>query len=369
MTDLGRVLIGLILLLLSSCDSQPVPKAITSVRVVSLEAVPNDLVRTYSGQIVPATQVDVAFRTNGYIKEITMVKGVDGTPRILQTGDVVTKGKTLAKVTDEQYRDQVASARAQLSKAKAALLKARQDFGRAQALKAEASITAPDYDSAQQEYTTARAEVAAALAQLDGAKVKLGDTLLLAPLNGTILKRNIEVGSLVHPGSTGFSMADISMVKVEFGVPDVLLSNISEGDAVNVHTASYPKKVFPGVVSEISEGADQRTRVFQVSVKLDNSQGLLRVGMVASVKVDAGSSEPGGVLVPIRAVVKFKSAGLGVYVVVNKDGQTMVKLHSITPGPVFGNQLHILSGVQAGDQVVVSGTAQVTDNQQVIVVP
>ncbi len=369
MNNLCRVLIGLSVLLLSACDSQPVPKAITSVRVVSLQAAHNDLARTYSAQIVPAIQVDVAFRIEGYVKEITTVSGVGGAQRILQTGDVVTKGQSLAKVTDQQYRDQVASAEAQLSKANAASYKAKRDYERAQALQAEDSITAPDYDAAQQEHTTAAAEVDAASAQLDKAKEKLDDTLLTAPLNGTILQRNIEVGSLVHSGSTGFSLADISTVKAEFGVPDVMLANISKGDAIDVQTASYPKKVFSGVVTEISESADQRTRMFQVSVKLDNPHGLLRVGMVASVKVDAGSDGPSGVLVPISAVVKSKIDGLGVYVVINKDGQTIVKLRSITPGPVSGNQLLIFSGVQPGDQVVVSGVAQVSDNQPIKVVP
>ncbi|MCP3939870.1 MAG: efflux RND transporter periplasmic adaptor subunit [Desulfobacteraceae bacterium] len=369
MTNLSRALIGVILILLSGCDSPSVPKAITSVRVVSLEYAHNNLGRTYSGQIVPATQVDVAFRTDGYIKEITKVKGVDGAPRILQTGDVVTKGKILAKVTDEQYRDQVASAKAQLIKAKAALIKAKADFGRARALKAQDSITAPNYDSAQQEYSTAKAEVDSAAAQLDATKQTLGDTLLIAPLKGVILQRNIEVGSLVHSGTTGFTMADTSMVKAQFGVPDMVLANISKGDTIGVRTASYPKKVFQGVVSEISEGADPRTRVFQVYVKLNNPQGLLRVGMVASVEVAVGSKEPGGILVPIRAVVKSKNDGFGVYVIVKKDGQTLVKLRSIEAGSVFGNKIHVLSGVQAGDKIVVGGTAQVVDNQQVNVVP
>ncbi len=201
-------------------------------------------------------------------------------------------GSMLAKVRDTDYVDNVKKSQANLDKANAAFEKANNDFRRASNLQATNSITGPDYDSAKQEYETSKAAVDGAKAQLNESQTSLGYATLTAPMNGTLLQRKIEVGDLVGPGTTGFVLADVSYVKVVFGVPDVMLSRVKLGDRIQISTASVPGKLFTGTVTAVSPSADANTRVSEIEVSVPNATGELRDGMVASLEVP-GEREPG----------------------------------------------------------------------------
>ena len=230
----------------------------------------------------------------------------------LQQGDVVSGGSMLAKVRDTDYVDNVKKSQANLDKANAALEKSTNDFRRATNLQATNSITGPDYDSAKQEYETSKAAVDGASAQLNEAQTSLGYATLTAPMNGTLLQRKIEVGDLVGPGTTGFVLADVSYVKVVFGMPDVMLKRVARRHRIQISTASVPGKLFTGTVTAVSPSADANTRVSEVEVSVPNASGELRDGMVASLEVpgDAGpaaSARAEAIAVPLAAVVQSKS--------------------------------------------------------------
>jgi RND family efflux transporter MFP subunit len=265
----------------------------------------------------------------------------------------------------------VTKARADLDKALAAARKGEQDFGRARALNATQSITAPDYDAAEKEYATANAAVEGARAQLDEAELKLSETALVAPIAGVVQQRNIELGSLVHADSVGFVVANTRAVKVVFGVPDSILGDVGLGGSLSIHTESLPERVFQGTVTEIAPAADQRTRIFEISVTVDNADGALRPGMVASLDVSQTMLAAGQmVVVPITAVVQADSGAFGVYTVETAaEGGSMARLRTVETGQILGNRITISSGLAAGEQVIVSGTAQVGDKQPVKIVP
>jgi RND family efflux transporter MFP subunit len=354
---------------LVACDPPTPPVTPVPVRTVTAEALAADTALGYSAQIVPETQVDVAFRTDGYIDQIMNVAGSEGSQRLLQAGDVVSSGNTLAHVEDQQYRDNVAKAQANLDKAQAALVKAELDFSRAQALKKTQSITGPDFDAAQQEYSTAVAAVAGARAQLDSANIRLNDTAVRAPLNGVVLQRKIELGSLVHSGTVAFVIANTAVVKAVFGVPDVMLKNIALGTRLNIRTGSFPNRVFIGEVSEIGPAANERTRIFEISVSIDNADGALRVGMVASLDVDRTILPDEFTVIPISGIVRSDTDDFAVYTVESESGNTIAKLQAVETGEVFGNRIAIISGLSIGDQVIVTGNTQVKDGQIITVVP
>ena len=358
-------------LFLTGCESKP-PAApvITPVRIAQAEALSSDTSLIYSAQVVPETQVDVAFRTDGYIASIKMVPGTDARERILQPGDPVEAGDVLARVADEQYRDQVTKAQADLEKALAAARKGEQDFRRAQALNATQSITAPDFDAAEKEFASANAAVEGARAQLDEANLKLTETALVAPLSGIVQQRNIEIGTLVHSGSVGFVVANTGVVKVVFGVPDTVLGEISLGSELTIHTESLPERSFNGKVTEVSPAADQRTRIFEVSVSVNNADGALRPGMVAA--LDLGKTLLAAddvVVVPITAMVQAPDGKFALYTIESTTEETPVaRLRSVETGQILGNRITV-TGVTPGTKVIVTGTAQVGDNQPVKVVP
>tara|TARA_R110002049_G_scaffold70521_31_gene182212 strand:- start:116 stop:1225 length:1110 start_codon:yes stop_codon:yes gene_type:complete len=364
------ILVLTTVVLLTACDSKPPAAIITPVRIEQAQQLSDETELGYSAQVVPQTQVELKFRSEGYISEILLVPGVAGAERLLQPGDEVQTGDVLARVNDEQYRDQVIKAQANLDKALAALVKAQQDFKRASALNKTNSITGPDFDAAQKEYDTALAAVEGARAQLDEAELKLSDTALVAPLDGTIQQRNIELGTLVRAGSVGFVIANTSVVKVVFGIPDMMLATVRLGSELKIHTDSLPNRVFTGVVTEIAPAADQRTRVFEVSITVDNADGALRAGMVASLNVDKSMlADAQLTVVPISAVVQDDDGGFAVFVAETSGGETRARLRPVKTGQILGNRITITDGLKVGETLIVTGATKVSDNQIVNIVP
>ncbi|HEX9187230.1 MAG TPA: efflux RND transporter periplasmic adaptor subunit [Vicinamibacteria bacterium] len=174
----------------------------------------------YSATIQPYEQVAVAFNVSGYVREVLQRPGVDGRPRGLQSGDVVTKGTVLARLTETDFLERANQARAQGAEAEAGLARARADAERAEALYQSHSLTRPDYDSARASRDAASARAEAARAQLAAAEIAVRDCALVAPLDGVVLSRGVEVGALAGPGTVGFVVADLTRVKAVFGVPD-----------------------------------------------------------------------------------------------------------------------------------------------------
>lgn len=356
----------------AGCSKQAPPEPIaTPVRVEAAQSLSDDALLRYSAQVVPQTQVDVAFRTDGYIDTIKLVPGVESRERLLQAGDSVSTGDIMARVQDEQYRDQLTKAEADLDKALAAARKADQDYQRAQALNETQSITGPDFDAAQKEYATANAAVKAARAQLDEANLKLEETALIAPLDGIVQQRNIEIGTLVRNGTVGFVVANTNTVKVVFGVPDTVLGDVRLGSRLKIETASLPDRTFNGEVTEITPAADQRTRIFEVSVSVDNADGALRPGMIASLELDTSAVATQQVLVvPVNAMVEGPDNSFALYIVTkNGEGQEIASLRTVEAGQIMGNRVTVTGNIKSGDQVIVTGTAQVANNQLVKIVP
>jgi RND family efflux transporter MFP subunit len=258
----------------------------------------------------------------------------------------------------------VKSAQADLASANAAMVKGEADFRRARALYKTQSLTATDYDSARQEYSTARANVSAASAQLDNANLNLSYCRLKAPMNALVLKRNIEVGTLVEPGTQAFALADMSEVKVLFAVPDVVLKNLAVGDSLSISTRSLPGRTFQGRITSISPVADSQTRVFNIELTVPNPDGLLKDGMVAALAVpDAMQVNTTPITLPIAAVVGSRTdpQGYAVYVVDQQDGKAVAQLRDVKLGKVRGNRVAVLDGIAAGDRVVTSGVNTVRD--------
>ena len=363
------------LLLLSTADCRPAPSAAPPgipVRVQEVTTAGTTSGIRYSANVIPRAQVDVAFKVNGYVDAIRQVKGADGRIRPLQQGDVVPAGSMLAKVRDTDYLDNVTKAQANLDKANAALEKATNDFRRATNLQATNSITGPDYDSAKQEYETDKAAVDGAKAQLNEAQTNLGYATLSAPMNGVLLQRKIEVGDLVGPGTTGFVLADVSYVKVVFGVPDVMLNRVALGHKIQISTASVPGKLFTGTVTAISPSADANTRVSEVEVSVPNADGALRDGMVASLEIGAktgpaATARAEAVAVPLAAVVQSGQGNstYGVFVVTTEGKKDVAKRHQVELGQVVGNSVIVNTGLESGARIIVTGATIVRDGDTV----
>jgi RND family efflux transporter MFP subunit len=175
-------------------ESAPTP---VRVHVVGLAAAGSGV--RYSATINPYEQVELGFKVSGYIREIVQVRGADGRMRAVEQGDLVRRGTVLARVRESDYVERVNRVKAELTRAEVSVQKAQQDWQRARHLFSTRSLTKPDYDSAKAQLESAQASVVAVRAQLQEAQLTLQDCSLSAPLEGVVIQRRLEVGSLAAP--------------------------------------------------------------------------------------------------------------------------------------------------------------------------
>src|SRR5207245_3624885 len=178
----------------SQIPSQP-PRAVRLVTVAAPQTSAETL--RYSASILPYAQVDLMFRSSGYVTNVSQVRGADGRTRDIGTGDYVELGVTLAHIRREDRQNQVAQAQAQLDQTTAQHTKADQDFQRAKALYSTQSLTKPDYDQSEAAFNATQAAMDNAKATLLQSQLTLGYADLKAPFSGYILSRNTDLGSLV----------------------------------------------------------------------------------------------------------------------------------------------------------------------------
>ena len=430
-TKLQNLIVLFVLLSMAGCASKAAKeKPAKPVKVKAVETHVSTGAVRYSASIRAAAQVDVAFRVSGYIDSIAKVKDQSGQWRHIQAGDIVSKGTVLAQVRQNDFAARVNEAKSQSGEARSALEsynaqlkeataavetskaqvheaqasydRAKLDFGRSKALFESQSITKADYDAAKATYETATAKLEAAKSQLEVAQAKiaiarsqigmgesrvksteaatvsatipLSDTQLRAPMSAVVIDRKIEVGTLVGQGTAGFVLADLSFVKVAFGVPDNALKSLQLGDTLAITTDAVQGTEFKGHVSRISPSADQSSRVFDVEVTIPNPEGTLKPGMIASVSVTNDSAEQSQQetqVVPLVSITKskVKPDGYAVFIAEEHDGRTIARLRDVELGQSYGNAVAVISGVQAGERVITSGATQVTDGERVQVVP
>jgi len=326
----------------------------------------------YSANIIAETQVDVAFKVNGYVQSILQVKGADGKLRNLQAGDRVTTGAVLAIVKDDTYRHSLTKAQSDLQNSRASLSKAKADFTRYTHLLEERVVSKADYDAAKQQYESAQAAVGASQAAVQQAQVDLDDCKLKSPMSALVLDRKIEVGTLVSPNTIGFQIGDTGKVKVVFGVPGATVGELKPGAEISATVDAFPGQTFKGAISKVAAVADPNTRVFDIEATIPNPDTRLRVGMIAALHLPATSQAASMVVVPTRAIVRPPDdpKGYAVYVAEKEaDGKLVAQLKKVEIGPVVGDEVSVESGLDPGAQVIVRGADVVFNGASITIVP
>ena len=413
--------------IVGGCGHKQAEKRVVPVRVAAVELNAASSEARYSATIIPRTQVELAFKVGGYVDALRKVRGVDGKMRDIQEGDRISIGTVLARVRQSDYQVKfkeaesqasearsgidvskaqykeavsgIASSKAQLIEAEAAYVKAKLDFDRAENLFASKSMTKADYDSAKAQYDMTSAKVAAARSQVqviqakaDSAKaniyvvqaksqsaqavvqetqIPLRDTELKSPLNGVVLAKLIEKGTLVSSGDKAFVVADTSSVKAVFGVADVAVAEMKLGTKLSVESESIPGKEFQGQITSVFPAADSKNRAFNVEVTIANPDYLLRPNMIVSLRVGTKQHISPQPVVPLNAVIKSKSNanGYAVIVVTEEGGRQLARLRDVKLGESFGNAVAVAEGLKQGDRVIITGGTMVNDGDQVKVIP
>jgi RND family efflux transporter MFP subunit len=347
------------------------PRAAQPVKTQTVAVAPLQGGVRYSVTIEPFEQVQLAFKTTGYVDELLRRPGADGRLRTAQAGDRVTKGTVLARVRETDYRQRVAQGTAKLSEGEASLTRARLNLERARTLFAADSLTKPDLDTAQADFDASEARVTAARVEIELAQIALNDCALLSPSTGIVLERRVEVGTLAAAGMVGFVLGDLSSVKARFGIPDGMIQAVRLGESIGVTVEAINATTFAGHVTAVAPAADPQSRVFDVEVTIPNTDGRLRPGMIGTVAVEQPASELASaertLAVPLAAIVRSEnsSSRFAVLVVQQHNGVDVARRRGVELGNVIGNTIAVLKGLAPGDRVVVSGASLLVDGDPV----
>ncbi len=355
----------------SACGkSEPTAKPAVPVRVAAVEPLERANGSRYSANIVPTSQVDLSFKSSGYITSIRMVRGSDGNMRKIDEGDWVQQGTVLAVVDQDDFQNRLQQANSQLERAKAELEKARLQFERTSTLYRSQSATKPELDRDTAQYESAKASLDGAKAQVSEAQIALQYCSLQAPFDGWIVKRNVDVGALVGPATNGFSLINTKFVKAVFGIPDTAIQRVKLGDAHEVTTEALAKS-FAGKVTSISPTADPKSRVYSVEVTIANPHDELKSGMIASITLQGPELKRSLLAVPIESLIRDPQhpGGFAVMVAVGTGETAMVEARPVELGDPYGNMVAITRGVSIGERVVTRGSTIVQNGDQVRVIP
>lgn len=317
----------------------------------------------YAASVEPVRTVELAFQAAGYITALAQVGG-----RPVEAGDRVKNGTTLAWVRAEAYDERLKQSQASLAEAEAARRSAAQALARAETLYGLRSLTKPELEQAQAAVDAIDARIAGARALMRGAEIARGDASLRAPMSGVVLSRRVEIGSLVGPGTSAFTLAETTTVKVVIAVPDIMLPRFRPGATTSVISEALPDRRFIGRVSRIAPAADARSRLFEIELLVDNRDEVLRPGMIASVHVGDEPDDGAGLpAVPLSAVTRVLGHAdqYAVLVVDSSSGVPTARRRGVRLGALVGNRVAVIEGLHDGELVIVQGGTLVADGERV----
>jgi membrane fusion protein (multidrug efflux system) len=309
---------------------QPPPEAVTTI-VAGREEWASTL--TSIGTVAAVRGVTVSADLPGVVDRITFDSGL-----------AVREGDVLAVQDTRQERAQLAAAEAQRDLA-------RVNFERIQGLLDERVVSRAEFDRATADERQARARVGEISAAIDRKTIR-------APFSGVLGLRHVNLGQYLSGGDPLVSLQSLNPIYVNFGVPQQAMAQVRAGRKVRVTTDDRAGAAIEGRITAIDSVVDESTRNLQAQATLANTDGRLRAGMFVQTEVVVGAPSP--VITLPASAISYAPFGDSVFVVADLKDQRGksyrgVRQQFVKLGPARGDQIAIVSGVKAGDEVVTSG--------------
>ncbi|MEW6377776.1 MAG: efflux RND transporter periplasmic adaptor subunit [Thermodesulfobacteriota bacterium] len=358
---------------------------------------------TATGDITPLMQVDLFPKVSGYLERIHV-----------HLGDSVRQGQLIAQIDRTEFLQKMREAEAKVAQAKAifseveagsrpeelrqaeeAVRQAQSRFDHAklhreriEALFKRQVISKKEADIAEMEYTVAEAQLASNQQHLkllrEGARqevreaskaklkemeaileqerIRLQNTLIIAPFQGDIIRKYVDAGALVSPSTPLVTLVHTETLKVVANVLEKDISLLKIGMRSKIRTEAYPGKVFEGKVTRINTALELATRTLHAEVYIPNSERLLKPGMFAIIEVVL-LEKPQALVIPRHAVIE-EGGSKSVFIV--KGDQAFKK--SIATGYEQDQFVEVIEGVSEEDQVVVRGQESLKDRSTVRII-
>ena len=332
--------------------------AVTSVSVVAPKPTAPSQEIVLPGNIQPFVTSPIYARTDGYLKKW-----------YFDIGAHVKAGDLLAVIQTPEVDEQLAQARSTLATAQANLQLAQITRDRYQSLLSKHAVAQQDVDNAAGTYAANQSIVDADTANVRHFEALVSFEKVYAPFDGVITARNTDIGDLINSGSSSaaktdlFDISQTRTLRVYVNVPEEYSQGIKPGQtSADITLTEFPGKEFPGKLVRTSEAISGTTRTLLTEVDLDNPGSTLLSGSYAEVHLQIPTHNSTFML-PVTSLI-FRGETLQVGVVNN--GQ--VAIRDVTPGHDFGDQIEIVAGLKAGDQVIMNPPDSLVSGQQVHIV-
>ena len=310
------------------------------------------------GNLTGAASVEVAPKINGRLRRVD-----------LRLGDPVTRGQEVARVEDDELRQQVSQAEASYEVARATVRQREADLvlaettrDRSQSLFSRALVSRQELDDAEARYQAANAQLDLARAQFDEAgarleelRINLENTVMVSPVDGFIGRRYLDPGAYVTSNTAVLSVVDISLVRLVANLVERDLRLVEEGVRARIEVDAFPSESFEGRVARIAPVLDPATRTAEIEIEVPNPDFRLKPGMYARVSLVVGNKSQ-ALVVPREAVV-IRTSARGVFRVDTGGGAPTAQFVSLAIGLEDELHVEVVEGLTEGDRVVTTGAA------------
>jgi RND family efflux transporter MFP subunit len=302
-----------------------------------------------AGELLAVEEASVAAEVDGRVTEVRVPEGA-----------AVAAGDVVLEIDRERRKLALDSERAVVAEAEAAVAEASRELERIRSLHDRNAASRSQLDGAETARQQSRSRLEAARARHGLAERALRDASVAAPFDGLIARRYVSAGDFVGVGQKLYDLVALDPIEVVFHLTERDSGRVEMGDRVEVRVAPHPGEVFTATVNVVSPRIDPQTRTLRVKAALDNADGRLRPGLFA--QADLGVAERTGVpMLPEDAILQ-RSDGQIVFVL---DGDSRVARRKVTTGVFREGYVEAVTGVAAGDRVVVRGQARLVDGAKV----
>jgi len=318
-----------------------------------------------SGYLVARKQATVSSKITGKVTSV-----------LIDEGDHVQANQIIARLDDANAKTALDLAQASLAAARMALDDGKSTFDRYARMKAQELISAQAFDDAKAKYDNLRSNVLIAEGTVEGAQANLDDTVVRAPFGGIVTVKAAQPGEVVSPISAGggftrtgiCTIVDMDSLELEADISENLIALIRPGMQASIRLDAYPNWEIPGTLKAIVPAADRAKGTVGVRVAVETRDPRILPDMGARVRfaeASAPRSSPiAHLAMPDSAVIRDATGKTGKVFVLDGD---RLREKSVALGRQTSLGQEVLSGVKAGDQVIINPTANLADGMQVSV--
>lgn len=333
----------------SGSKNQPATSTIgVNVKVAAAQFVNTVPKLLLNGSIEGQTTATISAKISGRIEQV-----------MVQDGQQVKLGDPLVKLESVELSNSVRAAQDAVAKAQVNYDLAMTDYNRYQKLYSVGAVSEQALDSAAAKVKTAQADLSSATASQNSAQQQYGYGIITAPVDGVVSNVTATIGQVVSPGAALMAVQDINQVYAVVNIEQKDLGLVKIGQPADVTVDAYGDKVFAGTVDLMNPEAGTANRMFRTKIKIDNADSSLKAGMFAKIQLALGDAKQ-VLTVPQAAVIQKQ----GLYYVFTAENNKAIR-RQVAIGEVNGDSIQVNSGLQSGEQVIISNVSQLKDGDAV----